>query len=308
MEVALRLDAVLGEGPRWDAARGRLLAVDIEGRVLHRLDPGTGEDRPLELGERVGVAMPVEGGGLLLALERRLAVLDEATDTLRTVAKFPHGEGVRTNDGACDPAGRFFVGTMALDERPGGGALYRLTPGEGLELVCGAATISNGLGWSPDGRRMYYVDSPTRRVDVFAFDPESGRLGGRETFARIAEADGIPDGLTVDDEGGVWVALYGGGAVRRFRPDGELDRVLGVPATNVTACCFGGADGGSLFVTTARQGLAEAELGREPLAGSVFVTEAGVAGPPARPFVPDGAHTGGTRSTAPSEADETSAR
>jgi sugar lactone lactonase YvrE len=286
MEVTLRIEAMLGEGPRWDAAGRRLLAVDIEGRVLHRLDPATGEDRPLELDERIGVATPVEGGGLLLALERRLALFDEATERLRTVAELPHGEGVRTNDGACDPAGRFFVGTMALDERPGGGALYRYSTSTGLALVLDDVTISNGLGWSPDGRRMYYVDSPTRRVDVFEFDPGTGRLGGRDPFARIAEADGIPDGLAVDDEGGVWVALYGGGAVRRFAPDGELDRVLEVPATNVTACCFGGEDGRSLFVTTARQGLGEEELAREPLAGSVFVTDAGVAGPPARPFVP----------------------
>ena len=286
MEVSLRIEAMLGEGPRWDAAGRRLLAVDIEGRVLHRLDPATGEDRPLELDERIGVATPVEGGGLLLALERRLALLDEATERLRTVAELPHGEGVRTNDGACDPAGRFFVGTMAFDERPGGGALYRYSTSAGLELVCGGVTISNGLGWSPDGRRMYYVDSPTRRVDVFEFDPETGGLGGRDPFARVAEADGIPDGLAVDDEGGVWVALYGGGAVRRFAPDGELDRVLEVSATNVTACCFGDEDGRSLFVTTARQGLDEEELAREPLAGSVFVTDAGVAGPPARPFVP----------------------
>ena len=304
MDVALRLEATLGEGPRWDAAGRRLLAVDIEGRRLHRFDPATDEDRPLDLGERVGVALPVEGGGLLLALARRLALLDEAANTMETLAAFPHGDDVRANDGACDPAGRLFVGTMALDERPGGGALYRYTAEAGLERVLDAVTLSNGLGWSPDGTRMYYVDSPTRRVDVFDYDPATGEPGTRRPFARIADEDGIPDGLAVDGEGGVWVALYGGGAVRRFDPDGRLDRVLEVPATNVTACCFGGPDGRSLFVTTARQGRGEAELAREPLAGSIFVADAGVTGPPATPF----AHGGGTRSTAPSEADETSAR
>lgn len=304
MDVALRLEAVLGEGPRWDAAGRRLLAVDIERRRLHRFDPATGEDRPLDLGERIGVATPVEGGGLLLALARRLAVLDEAGNRMETLAAFPHGDDVRANDGACDPGGRLFVGTMALDERPGRGALYRYTGGAGLEVALEPVTLSNGLGWSPDGRRMYYVDSPTQRVDVLAFDPETGRLGRREPFVHISEADGVPDGLAVDDEGGVWVALYGGGAVRRYGPDGNLDRLLDVPATNVTACCFGGDDGRSLFVTTARQGLSAADLEREPLAGSIFVTDAGVTGPPARPF----AHEAGTRSTAPSEADETSAR
>ena len=304
MDVALRLDATLGEGPRWDAPGRRLLAVDIEGRRLHRFDPTTGQDRPLDLGERIGVALPVEGGGLLLALARRLAVLDVAANKIETFAAFPHGDDVRANDGACDPAGRLFVGTMALDERPGGGALYRYTAEAGLERVLDAVTLSNGLGWSPDGTRMYYVDSPTRRVDVFDYEPTTGEPGARRPFARIAAEDGVPDGLAVDDEGGIWVALYGGGAVRRFDADGRLDRVLEVPATNVTACCFGGPDGRSLFVTTARQGLAQAELAREPLAGSVFVADAGVAGPPATPFV----HGGGTRSTAPSEADETSAR
>jgi len=304
MDVALRLDAMLGEGPRWDADAGRLLTVDIEGRTLHRFDPATGEDSPLELGQRIGVATPVEGGGLLLALARMLALLDEPANTMEPLAVFPHGDDVRANDGACDPAGRLFVGTMALDERPGGGALYRYTTGAGLERVLDAVTLSNGVGWSPDGTRMYYVDSPTQRVDVFDYDTATGEPSVRRPFARIAHEDGIPDGLAVDDEGGVWVALYGGGAVRRFDPDGGLDQVLEVPATNVTACCFGGADGRSLFVTTARQGLGEAELVREPLAGSVFVADAGVAGPPATRF----AHGGGTRSTAPSDADETSAR
>jgi sugar lactone lactonase YvrE len=304
MEVAARLGATLGEGPRWDAAGRRLLAVDIEGRTLHRIDPATGEDRPLELGQRIGVAVPVEGGGLLLALARLLAVLDEAANRMDPVAALPHGDDVRTNDGACDPAGRFFVGTMALDERPGGGALYRYSAAAGLELVLADVTLSNGIGWSPDGGRMYYVDSPTHRVDVFDYDAATGEPDGRRPFATVAPEDGTPDGLAVDGEGGVWVALYGGGAVRRYDADGRLDRIVQVPATNVTSCCFGGDDGRSLFVTTARQGLSPAQLEREPDAGSVFVTRIDVAGPPARPF----AHAGGTRSTAPSEADETSAR
>lgn len=284
MDVAVRSEAELGEGPRWDASAGRLLWVDIEAGELHRFDPASGADDALELGSRVGAVAPIADGGVLVALADRLARLDEADDSLTTLVEIPHDEERRLNDGACDPAGRFFVGSMALDERPGGGALYRYTNAGGLELVLDDVTLSNGLGWSPDGTRMYYVDSPTYRVDVFDFDAGTGELGDRRPFATVAQDDGIPDGLAVDDEGGVWVALYGGGSVRRYNPDGGLDRVFEVPATNVTACCFGGEDGRSLFVTTARQGLSEAQLEREPLAGSVFFARADVAGPPAQPF------------------------
>ena len=286
MEIAVRANAKLAEGPRWDAAARRLLWVDIEGRKLHVLEGG--EDRAIALEAMVGAATPTSSGAVLVALADRLALVDLADESVRTLVRLPHGPGLRSNDGACDAAGRFWIGTMALDETPGAGALYRYDGR--LERVLDAVTLSNGIGWTRDDTRMYYIDSPVQRVDLFDFELASGRVDDRRPFVSIDESDGIPDGLTVDDEGGVWVALYGGSCVHRYDESGRLDAVLEVPAENVTSCCFGGDDGRSLFVTTAAPD------------GNVYVTQPGVSGPPAHVF-----HAGGTR-TAPSDADETSAR
>jgi sugar lactone lactonase YvrE len=172
---------------------------------------------------------------------------------------------------------------MALDERPGGGALYRYADGV-LDRVLDRVSLSNGIGWSPDGRTMYYVDSPERRVDAFDFDLAAGAIANRRVFVSLDE--GTPDGLTVDDEGGVWVALWAGWCVRRYMPDGALDAVVDLPAAKVTACCFGGDDGRTLYVTTASVDLADEERRRQPHAGCVFAAYPGVSGPPAHTFSP----------------------
>jgi sugar lactone lactonase YvrE len=284
VEVAIRSEALLGEGPRWDAATGRLLWVDIEAGALHLFDPARGEDRKILLGNRVGAAAPVQGGGVLVALADRLAVVDLDDESIRSLVEIPHDEGMRLNEGVCDPAGRFWVGSMALDYAPGAGALYRYSSDGGLDRVLGEVTLSNGIGWSPDGGTMYYIDSMAYRVDAFDYDLSTGAISGRRPLIVIERGAGIPDGLAVDDDGGIWVALWGRGAIRRYAPDGELDRMLAVPAHNVTACCFGGDDGRSLYVTTASVELSAEQLRERPLAGSVFVTEAGVSGPPAQPF------------------------
>ena len=286
MEIAVRANAKLAEGPRWDAAARRLLWVDIEGCELHVLE--SGEDRAIGLDAMVGAAAPTSSGAVLVALADRLALVDLADESVRTLDRLPHGPALRSNDGACDAAGRFWIGTMALDETPGAGALYRYDGS--LERVLDEVTLSNGIGWTRDATRMYYIDSPVQRVDLFDFELASGRVDDRRPFVSIDKSEGIPDGLTVDDEGGVWVALYGGSCVHRYDESGHLDAVLEVPAKNVTSCCFGGDDGRSLFVTTAAPD------------GNVYVTQPGVSGPPAHVF-----HAGGT-STAPSDAEETSAR
>ena len=283
VDVAIRAEAVLGEGPRWDAEAGRLLWVDIEAGELHRFDPASGEDRAIALGARVGAAAPTRGGEVLVALADRLAVVDLDDESVRTLVEIPHGDSMRMNDGACDPAGRFWIGSVALDFAPGVACLYRYSCDEGLERVVGDVTISNGLGWTPDGRGLYYVDSMTYRIDLFDFDVATGAISGRRPFVAIERGAGIPDGLAVDDDGCVWVALWGGGAVRRYDPGGGLDRVVAVPAEKVTACCFGGDDGRSLYVTTASFELTAEARVQQPLAGSVFVTDAGVSGPPAQP-------------------------
>jgi sugar lactone lactonase YvrE len=284
MEVAIRAGALLGECPRWDAATGRLLWVDIEAQALHVFDPAPGDDRSIPLDKRVGAAAPTTAGDVLVALADRLALVDLDDESVRTLVEIPHGEGLRLNDGVCDPAGRFWVGSMALDYAPGRGALYRYSTEEGLDRVLEDVTLSNGIGWSPDGGTMYYIDSMAYRVDAFDFELETGAISERRPLIVIERGAGIPDGLAVDDEGGIWVALWGRAAIRRYGPKGELERVLDVPADNVTACCFGGDDGRSLYVTSASVELPAERRSAQPLAGSVFVTDVGVSGPPVQPF------------------------
>ena len=279
MEVAINAGALLGECPRWDAATGRLLWVDVEGRSLHLFDPASGDDRSILFDDRIGAAAPASDGAVLVALAGRLAMVDLDDESVRTLVEIPHGEGLRMNDGVCDAAGRLWVGSLALDYAPGRGALYRYSSAEGLDRVLEDVTISNGIGWSLDGGTMYYIDSMAYRIDL-----GTGEISERRPFAVIERGAGIPDGLAVDDEGGVWVALWGRAAIRRYSPEGELERVLDVPADNVTACCFGGEDGRSLYITTASVELPAERHSRQPLAGSVFVTDVGISGPPARVF------------------------
>jgi sugar lactone lactonase YvrE len=260
-EPAGSIRALLGEGPRWDAGAERLLWVDIDGEVLH-----AGE-RSIRCGAKVCAAAPWKGDVVLVALADALAAVDVSDGSLERLVDVPHGRpGMRCNDGACDSRGRFWIGTMAEDEAPGAGALYRYDPDGELHTILTGISLSNGLGWDAAGRLMYYIDSPTQRIDLFDFDLASGTVANRRPFAAIPEADGIPDGLAVDDEGGIWVALHGGGEVRRFSPDGSLSGRVEVPAAKVTACCFAGS---RLFVTT-RAGL--------------FTIEVPYSGPPAQPF------------------------
>jgi len=172
----------------------------------------------------VCAAAPTGGGAVLVALADRLALVDLVDESVRTLVRLPHGPAMRSNDGACDAAGRFWIGTMGLDHTPGAGALYRYDGR--LQRVLDEVTLSNGIGWSRDDTLMYYIDSPVQRVDLFDFELASGQIDDRRPFVSIDERDGIPDGLTLDDEGGVWVALYGGSRVHRYDESGQLDAVL----------------------------------------------------------------------------------
>jgi sugar lactone lactonase YvrE len=291
VDVAIAAQAKLGEGPRWDASQRRLLWVDIEARALHLFDPDSGADRVVPVWSRIGAASwTTSDDVVLVALAERLALLSLADESLSTVVEMPHAGHMRLNDGACDPAGRFWIGSMALAETPGAAALYRFVDGV-LERVLDGVTLSNGIGWSPDGSLMYYVDSPTHRIDVFDYDLGTGTIANRRPFVEIQHGDGIPDGLAVDDEGGVWLALWGGSCVRHYDGRGVLQEVVDVPATHVTACCFGGDDGRTLFITSA-----------EP-DGRMFVADAGVSGPPAARF-----QLGAGSSVASSDAEPTNAR
>jgi sugar lactone lactonase YvrE len=267
-----------GEGPVWSERWGGLRWVDmLAGDILSLGADGT-IDRH-HVGSVAAALRPRRRGGAVIGVERGFA-LEEADGTIRHLDELWSDTNVRMNEGGCDPDGRFYCGSMAYDQEPGAGTLYRLDPDSSVHVVLENVTISNGLEWSPDSTRAYYNDTPTRRIDIFDYDGESG-FGGRRPFAEVPAEAGLPDGLTVDEEGGVWVALYGGAAVRRYTPEGALDVVIEVPTKQVTACTFGGSGLDQLFITTSQEDL---EPGEDPLAGSLFRTAVGVAGLPIREF------------------------
>jgi sugar lactone lactonase YvrE len=266
-----------GEGPVWSPRWGGLRWVDMPaGDVLSLTHDGSVVRR--HVGAVAAALRPRSRGGAVIAVERGFA-LEDADGTVTALPPVWADESVRMNDGGCDPDGRFWCGSMAYDQRPGAAALYRLDPDGSVSRVLDGVTISNGLAWSPDGALAYYADTATHRVDVFDYDPAGG-LTGRRPFVRPGE-DGNPDGLTVDAEGGVWVALYGAGAVHRFSADGVRDAVVELPVPKVTACTLGGPELDQLFITTSREGLAP---GEDPVAGALFHAEVGVRGLPVREF------------------------
>lgn len=282
-ELILDAKAELAEGPCWLADRERLLWVDIKAGHVHLLDPVTGEDRVIEVGQPVGAAVPADDGRAVVALRDGFALLDLDSGRIEAVAEVEKElDGNRMNDGKCDPSGRFWAGTMAMDGRRGAGSLYRLDDRRHVERMVEGVSISNGLGWSLDGRRMYYIDTPEDRVDVFDFDPATGSIANRRQFAPI-DGPGHPDGMAVDAEGGLWVALWGGSRVVHFLPHGTADGSVELPVAQVTSCCFGGPDLRDLYITTAWEHLAPER--RQPHAGGLFRCRPGVAGLPTRAYL-----------------------
>jgi sugar lactone lactonase YvrE len=244
-----------GEGPIWDEVEGCLRWVDLlRGDVL-TLGRHGAVDR-LHVGTVAAAIRPRAGGGLVVGVERGFALVD-GDGTVTTLPELWTDPTVRMNDGACDPEGRFYCGSMAYDQRPGAANVYRLDADLTVRTVLDAVTISNGLEWSPDGSHAYYNDTAIHRISVLDYDSHSG-LTNRRTFAEIPDG-GSPDGLTVDSEGGVWKAIFDGGCVHRYTPDAVLDEVLEVPARKVTACAFGGEGLDELFITTSREGRRDGE-------------------------------------------------
>ena len=284
MKLVLDVRAELGEGPIWDPASECLYFVDIHRGHLHRYDPRTETSRVYDVGRKVGAAVLGSGDDLILAVQGGFVRFTPATGETTPLADVEANRpDLRMNDGKCDPAGRFWAGSMALDEGRGAGALYRLDPDGRVHTMLRDVTISNGLDWT-DAGRMYYVDSPTHTVDVFDFDLASGAIENRRAFVRIPTDRGIPDGLTLDADAFVWVALWGGGAVHRYAPDGSLAAVIRVPATYVTSCTFGGTDLGDLYITTATIKLSPQERIDHPQAGGVFRVRPGPKGRPPNRF------------------------
>jgi sugar lactone lactonase YvrE len=285
VEVFADLRADVGEAPHWDERSKTLLFVDLTGGVVFRYDQSGAELTSFSVGQEVGAVVPRRGGGLVLAVRDGIAVAAEDGEGFELTAPVERDiPGNRMNDAKCDPAGRLFAGTMSYDVAPQAGALYRVDPDWSAAQVVRDVTQSNGLAWGPGGSLMYFIDSATQSVDVFDYDIDAGSVGHRRRLVTIERAYGIPDGMTADSRGNVWVACFGGGAVRCFSPAGVLLEEVFLPVSQVTSCAFGGPGLADLYVTTAAYRLSADQLTGQPHAGATFVCRPGAVGLPAPSF------------------------
>ncbi|MHA6765663.1 SMP-30/gluconolactonase/LRE family protein [Streptacidiphilus sp. PAMC 29251] len=275
---------VLAEGPRHDSRTGELLWVDIPAGTVHRGRLTRGAlnlTATYPVGGMVGALTPLAdpGTGWIVAADDALCHLDEH-GTVTVLTRPEAGRGTRFNDGACDPLGRFWIGSMHRPVRQGAGRLLRLETDGTVRAILDDVTISNGIGWSPDGTRAYFVDTATHRLDVLSLDAD-GEVTGRRPLITFPPGHGDPDGIDVDDDGCIWVALWDGWAVHRYSPEGDLLAVVHTPVSRPTACCF---IDDTLVITTAADGLTQADLRTQPTAGQLLTVRVGVRAPQARPY------------------------
>jgi sugar lactone lactonase YvrE len=280
--------SIVGESPVWSTTEHCLYFVDIPQRLIHRYAPQVAKVESFEAPEIVTAVAPRQSGGLIVSLERSLATFDATTGKFSPLTQMS-GEpfGNRFNDGKCDPQGRFWAGTMSKDlwDAPLG-TLYRFDHDAQPTAIIGNVRCSNGLGWSPDGRTFYFVESFAYTIRAYDFEPTSGTIQNGRVFATLDPASGaFPDGLTVDAEGGVWNAQPVFGRVVRYDPAGAIDRIVETPVSRCTSCTFGGDDLGTMFLTSARDSLSPQQLLEEPLAGGLFAFRPGVSGITSAPFL-----------------------
>ncbi len=288
MKVACVADTkcILGEGPVWDERAQVLYWVDIKAPAIWRLDPATGTTTSWPMPHRIGAIALRENGGLIAAMKPGIAFVDLDADKVEIIARPEPGmPDNRLNDGACDAMGRFWAGSMDDTETNPTGHLYRINADRSIARFEAGFVVTNGIRWSNDNKRMYFVDSVARTIWSYDFDLASGTPGPRRVFAQLTEAEGYPDGLCVDAQDHVWGAHWAGSRLTRYRPDGTKERTIAIPAPNVTCCCFGGANLDTLYVTTARIGLSDDDLNAAPKTGGVFaVTGLGIKGRPSARF------------------------
>lgn len=283
----------LGEGPVWLEDRDELAFVDIQRGLIELLAVATGHVRTIAVGEMVGSFAPTRSGDLVAAVATGFVQVDLSTGRTRRLATLERVDPtIRMNDGKADPWGRFWAGTMGIDKRPGAGTLYCLEPDLHVRVAVAPVTISNGLDWTDDRRTMFYVDTPTQRVDRFDLEGDGLDLRNRRTFASLRSDQGAPDGLTLDASGGLWLALWGGFEVACYGPSGAVEARIPVPAGHVTSCAFGGPDLADLYITTAFAELSDAERAAQPLAGRLFHCRPGPRGRLANRFDDSGLTAG----------------
>ncbi len=269
-ELASKLECDVAEGPFWDNSEQQLYFVDIVNKQIKIFSSSSTPVETIQFNQEISAVFLDQKSDLIVAA--RDGIFAASRDGVLETSLAPielERTSIRTNDAKCDANGRMWVGTMAFDFTPGVAALFSFDS-KVLKEVVPDLTVSNGIGWSLDKKTMYFIDSPTKRVDSFDFDIESGELRNRRPFVLLSDLDAFPDGLTTDEDGGVWVALFGGGEVRRFDSQGTLTHIVEIPVKQVTSCCFGGADMSELYITTAQNGMDSDSLVREPLAGSLF--------------------------------------
>jgi sugar lactone lactonase YvrE len=286
VDVVLDVRAACGECPGWWAERALLTWVDPPRGEVHRFDPATGHDVFVGHDVEVGAVAQRASGGLVAAVADGFAFLDADGAGLTMIATILQDPPGRMNDGQCDPAGRFWAGTLAHGMVPGAGSLYRLDPDRAVTRVLDGVTCSNGMAWSADGATMYYVDSLRYAIDVFTVTPDGALVDRRTLVAVGGEAEGGagPDGLAIDADGCLWVAVWGAGEVRRYTPAGQLDAVVRVPTGHVTSCAFGGPALDVLFLTSAALPLGDGGPADAAPAGAIFACRPGATGLPARTF------------------------
>jgi sugar lactone lactonase YvrE/DNA-binding IclR family transcriptional regulator len=281
IECVFESTSFLGEGPLWSAREKRLYWVDILAPAIHRFDPFIKENQTVKLTEMVGAVAAREKGGLLAATQFGLKTFDFETGDMEVIADpESHLPENRFNDGKCDRAGRFWAGTLCLHAGTGIGSLYRLDPDRRVKQMDTGFGVSNGIGWDPDNRFMYFTDSKSRRIFVYDFDLASGEVENRRLFAVVPEGCGQPGGLTVDSQGFVWSVNWDGWCITRYDPKGEIERSIRLPVPRPTSCMFGGANLDILYVTSARIRLSAQRLSEAPLSGSIFAIDVGVKGMP----------------------------
>ena len=279
-ELFINARATLGESPAWDAKTQTLYWVDVLERHIY-----AGGKRILQLDDYVGCLAPRRAGGLIITQRRGLRLIVPDMKTIKRLPS-PRGEPLhnRFNDGKCDPRGRFVAGTMDLNEKEDSGALYSVSPEGQAHKLLTRVRISNGLAWSPDGKTMYFIDTPSRQVMAFDYDLDTGEIMNARVIIRFDKSFGWPDGMTSDVDGNLWIAMWGGGRVSQVKPDGTLLAQFGVEALNVTSCVFGGPGMNELFITTALAKTDAASFRRFPQAGGVFRMETHITGMPTYEF------------------------
>jgi sugar lactone lactonase YvrE len=288
VSCVLSAKAQIGEGPVWSVADQRLYWADIVGKELNIFDPATGANQKFDLPELVtSISTRQNGQGLILTLRQSFAFFDPKTGKLEKLAT-PEADkpGNRFNDGKCDRQGRMWGGTMGdVEWDQPLGALYRFDANRKVTRMEEGICCSNGLGWSPDSKTMYFTESFKYRIFAYDFDAATGNISNRRVFVNLdPHESAFPDGMTVDAEGFVWSAQPMFGRLARYAPDGKLERVIELPVSRGTSVMFGGPNLDILYVTTMRTTLSEAQLAEEPLAGSLLALKPGVKGLPETPF------------------------